>query len=128
MLIPTIKESILIHYKVLILQMRLLPSHSFCFVTWSSIIIVIFNMGNRAKQLHDVPEREVKSQGKAYEVRKIRNVKFCPETLQQLYLISWKGYGRDEDSWEPTSCLWGCDDKLNEFKQRVAHFQAHISR
>ena len=76
----------------------------------------------------DIPEREVKSRGKAFEVRKIRKAEFCSKTLQLQYRVSWKGYGREDDSWEPASSLWGCEDMLKEFNRRVKSYQAHLAR
>ena len=38
---------------------------------------------------------------------------------KKKYLIRWKGFGPEEDSWEPSKNLIGCNELLKEF-HRVA--------
>jgi Chromo (CHRromatin Organisation MOdifier) domain len=44
------------------------------------------------------------------------------------YLIQWKGYTLDDNSWEPTKNL-NCPDKVKEFKERnkQRYFRDHQS-
>jgi len=34
------------------------------------------------------------------------------------YLVKWKGYGMEENTWEPLSNLWGAKDLVEEFSRR----------
>jgi hypothetical protein len=42
--------------------------------------------------------------------RKIRN--------QQQYLVKWKGYSQEENTWEPLRHLSNCPEKIAQFHQR----------
>jgi Chromo (CHRromatin Organisation MOdifier) domain len=42
------------------------------------------------------------------------------------YLIQWKGYALDDNSWEPTKNL-SCPDKVKEFKERKKQHTAEIT-
>ncbi|KAK3030133.1 hypothetical protein RJ639_038882 [Escallonia herrerae] len=54
-----------------------------------------------------------------YEVQKVLSICYGdPREMEKpgLYLkIRWKGYGPDEDTWEPFETLGGCQAKINEF-------------
>ncbi|KAK3027160.1 hypothetical protein RJ639_041261 [Escallonia herrerae] len=54
-----------------------------------------------------------------FEVEKVLSICYGdPREMEKpgLYLkIRWKGYGPDEDTWEPFETLGGCQAKINEF-------------
>lgn len=60
--------------------------------------------------------------GEIYEVEEILTICYGdPNEIKKpaLYFkIRWKGYGPDEDTWEPLDGLSGCEDKLKEFVSR----------
>ena len=37
-----------------------------------------------------------------------------------MYKVRWKGYGPDEDTWEPIENLESCLDIVEEYNQRQA--------
>lgn len=37
------------------------------------------------------------------------------------YLVQWKGFGDDHNTWEPEGSLKGCGERLSEFLDTVAH-------
>jgi hypothetical protein len=48
-----------------------------------------------------------------YEVERIENVRRRGRGLQ--FLVKWKGYPIDENTWEPSSSLTNCPDALHDF-------------
>ena len=38
---------------------------------------------------------------------------------QKQYLVHWKKYGDDHDSWEPMDNLKGCDKIIEEYEMKV---------
>ena len=86
-------------------------------------------MGNRDKQKHAIAARESQpSRTRAYELHSIRNAEFCTRTLQQRYLVRWEGYGEEHDSWAVASDLWGCPEKIKEYKAIIVRYNAHLTR
>jgi hypothetical protein len=64
------------------------------------------------------PEPIVMEDAEEYEVERIldhRRVVRGRRTTQE-YLIRWKGYGPEEDTWEPTSHLRGAREMLDEYR------------
>ena len=56
-----------------------------------------------------------------YEVEKILDHKKKHERgASRLYLIRWKGYGKDHDTWEPEENL-DCKDLLEKFHKQVVN-------
>ena len=56
-----------------------------------------------------------------YEVEKVvgrrLSLRMCP--LGWEYLIKWKGYDQEFDSWEPASALNNCKESIDEFYTRI---------
>lgn len=52
-----------------------------------------------------------------YEVEKLLDTRTTTRG-QQEYLVKWKGYGSEENSWEPTKNL-NCPDLLRQFRSRT---------
>ena len=53
------------------------------------------------------------SDSENYEVEKI--VKKRVKNGKVEYKVRWKGYSKDDDTWEPIEHLEGCMEKLHEF-------------
>lgn len=62
------------------------------------------------------PEEEVYEVEEVLDVRQRRRSKSKP--LQNEYLIRWKGYGPEENTWEPLENLQGCEEALAEFEAK----------
>ncbi|KAK2969112.1 hypothetical protein RJ640_028576 [Escallonia rubra] len=62
---------------------------------------------------------DVEEENEVFEVEKVLSICYGdPKEMEKpgLYLkIRWKGYGPDEDTWEPFETLGGCQAKINEF-------------
>ena len=54
-----------------------------------------------------------------YEVDKIRSLKIDPETDELRYLVEWKGYDRDADSWEPEKNFENANTALKTFQNKI---------
>ena len=54
-----------------------------------------------------------------FEVDRIVNERWNQRRKRREFLIRWKGYTSDEDSWEPLENLEGCQDILNEWSVRT---------
>ena len=66
------------------------------------------------------PEPVLIDGNEEYEVEKILDSRRYRRQLQ--YFVRWKGYGTDEDSWEPVKNLSGSQELIEEF--HAAHPQA----
>lgn len=64
--------------------------------------------------------------GEYYEVEDILDAKRINGKMK--YLVSWKGYGCEENSWEPKENLLNCDEVLNDFKHRYPDKWKHAPR
>lgn len=63
------------------------------------------------------PEPEIAEDGKPeYEVEDILDSRIRYRKLQ--YLVRWKGYGPEENSWEPVDNLAGAPELISEFHEK----------
>ncbi|KAF3904322.1 hypothetical protein AA313_de0201713 [Arthrobotrys entomopaga] len=53
-----------------------------------------------------------------FEVRKIVGEKQDRKTGETLYRVRWKGFTKDNDTWEPIENLNGCEDALAKWEQK----------
>ncbi|XP_072169405.1 uncharacterized protein [Diadema setosum] len=60
--------------------------------------------------------------GDIYEVQEILRSR-QKRNGQTEYRIRWKGFGPEEDTWEPEENLVSCADILEDFKKRQSHQQ-----
>ena len=44
-----------------------------------------------------------------------------------MYRVRWKGYGSDEDTWEPRDNLLTCEDMVEEFLEKHQEKKKHKS-
>jgi len=58
-------------------------------------------------------ERKKAAENGEFEVNKIVEVRF-PKGKEREFLIRWKGFGEDDDTWEAESRL-NCDEKIERF-------------
>lgn len=73
---------------------------------------------SQIRQLNDQIKSAGISKNRAYVVEEILGDKIVNK--KKYYLVHWKGYGQDEDSWEPAKNL-NCPylvDKYNECKSK----------
>jgi len=56
---------------------------------------------------------EIDSDEEEWEVDKVLD--FKEKRGKDMYLVRWKGYGRDEDSWEPVEHLEHAEEAIEEF-------------
>jgi hypothetical protein len=61
------------------------------------------------------PEISQETQEDEYEVERILDV--AEKRKQLRWLVKWKGYGNEENTWEPAKSLTGCQRALEEFYQ-----------
>ncbi|GJE96954.1 dUTPase domain-containing protein [Phanerochaete sordida] len=68
------------------------------------------------------PEPEEHDGHTEYVVEKILNHKTTGRVkVKHWYLVRWKGYGPEEDSWEPESNLEGVKDLIEKFRKEILY-------
>ena len=53
---------------------------------------------------------------KDWEVDEVLDARGCP--TYRFYLVRWKGYGEEDNSWIPKLWAEGCEEKVNDFWQK----------
>ena len=53
---------------------------------------------------------------KDWEVKEVIDVRGCP--TYRFYLVGWKGYGEEDNSWIPKLWAEGCAEKVDDFWQK----------
>ncbi|KAF3910277.1 hypothetical protein ABW21_db0205774 [Orbilia brochopaga] len=71
-----------------------------------------------SKQLEEAHRPESSPSGGEYEVQKIVGEKTDKKTGRILYLVRWKNFSKDFDTWEPVSNLDGCEMVLDKWEER----------
>jgi len=61
-------------------------------------------------------DRKKAAENGEFEVNKIMEVRF-PKGKEREFLIRWKGFGEDDDTWEAESRL-NCDEKIDRFMDK----------
>jgi len=64
------------------------------------------------------PEKAISKQARRYEVAKILNRK--RSSMGICYLVHWKGYSSDNDTWESEGNCAGCPDKIKQYEDSAA--------
>lgn len=54
-----------------------------------------------------------------FEVEEVLQRRQIPRTNRYEYLVRWKGYSRDEDTWEPKENLKNARKLINEYKKKM---------
>ena len=68
-------------------------------------------------QRHLLPEPPIIIDGEEeYEIDEILDSRRFNRTVK--YLVSWKGYGPEENTWEPVQHLKNCPDKLADYHDK----------
>lgn len=87
----------------------------------------VFNLAHLRKYYHSPPRfgerevlpdtRELKSKDEEYEIEAILGHKFdkANNAGTRLYRVRWKGYGPEDDSWEPESALRNAPSLTREY-------------
>ena len=68
------------------------------------------------EQVQQAPPAVIVDEGKEFEVQEIldrHRIRNCVE-----YLVSWKGYGPAEDSWEPEDAVKNAQELVNKFNKK----------
>ena len=68
------------------------------------------------RKLSQPPPLYIDDSGEFYEIEDILDSKRVDG--RTLYLVAWKGYGKEHNTWEPTSSFENCCDVLQKFKNR----------
>jgi len=70
----------------------------------------------RTKESSQTPTlTEIEVESEEYEVEQICDIKFTDG--QELYLVKWKGFASNENTWEPRENLENADGAINDFHE-----------
>merc|ERR1712154_719224 len=72
------------------------------------------NKRQRTSKRAPESEEEDKSPSPVYEVERVISQRI---TVNTEYLIRWRGFSSQEDTWEPEDALKSCQKKLRDFKK-----------
>ena len=75
---------------------------------------------------HDPPPPEIINNQEEYEVERILDSRMSGRQGLQ-YLVKWKGYGNEENSWEPERNLANAQDLLQHYHRDHPQAPKHIS-
>ena len=71
-----------------------------------------------------IPEKD--SDGETFEVEKIVAKRKRQGRIE--FLVKWRGYNSDENSWEPKANLAGCADAIRKFNRHEKEMQKSFSK
>lgn len=80
-----------------------------------------YHLGGDGGQEWEVEDRQFFTSEPEYEVHRIIDLKTVDGT--DYYLVHWKGYGTNEQSWEPYYNLTNAPKKVHKFLQRQVYKQ-----
>ncbi|KAJ6259478.1 Histone-lysine N-methyltransferase [Drechslerella dactyloides] len=69
-------------------------------------------------RVEEVQDLEPPSSSTEFEVRKILGEKPDSVTGETLYLVRWKNFNKDDDTWEPVTNLECCQDVLKKWEEK----------
>ncbi len=64
-----------------------------------------------------MPKAEDDKDGERYEVEAIVDDGIDQDTLEHLYLIKWRGYDAEQNTWEPKPHLKGAEDVIRAYEK-----------
>lgn len=72
-----------------------------------------------SRQVPECPIAQLDEYGEKFEVDEVLDTKLVGRGKKRTrkYLIRWLGYSAQHDTWEPASCLDGCEELLQEFNK-----------
>lgn len=93
----------------------MLETHSSCVVKRPrrSLIDVYMRKPQDVEGKKNIPKDDSKTEEAEYEVETI--IAFKKSQGQYFYNVSWRGYGPEDNTWEPSENLTGCEEILLEF-------------
>lgn len=77
--------------------------------------LVTYNEPQFAGQKYTMPKPDIIDGNEEFEVEKILKTRCTGRTKKLQYYVRWKGYGRNDNSWEPADNLAHAQDAISEF-------------